>query len=142
MITYESFEMGKFLIIKYSGDIDKNYMMSFLKFSFLMPNKHLLTKILIDFRDANLNFTEEDFEDLKKARLRIPEGNKSLRTVYLVHDINETVYTTLFANDIPKNFTSIYICSTLDYCLKYLNLTMSNQALEERIMNLSFQFQV
>ena len=141
MIQYEIFDQGSFLIIKYSGKIDMNTFESFLKLIFKNKNKNSFCKALSDFRDAELTFTIQDLNDIIKLRVASSEGfSSSIKSVYLVHDVRETVYTTLYANEISKEIAGAHICSTIEYAIKYLNLKTSISELEGRINTLENTF--
>lgn len=141
MIKYDFFEQNSLLIVKYYGVIDKPYLSSFIDYLFTNTDKQLLKKAIVDARDADFDFKLTDLNDILSIRMFHSEGfSQSLKAVYLIKEAKETVFTTLYANNIPKNVLDIEICSTLEYTIRYLGLKTSIIELEERINNLENQF--
>jgi len=141
MIKYSFFEQNSFLIVKYYGVIDKLYLSSFMDSLFTNTDKLLLRKAIVDARDADFDFKLTDLKDVLSIRMLHSEGfQNSLKAVHIVKEARETVFTTLYANEIPKSVLDVEICSTLEYAIRYLSLKTSIIELEERINNLENQF--
>ena len=141
MIKFNYYDKDKFLIIKYSGIIDKPTLVSFMDFIFLRTDKISLEKVLNDFRNASIAFDLRDLPDILKLRVNYSEGFKnSLLAVYLVQEVKETVFTTLYAKEVPPNISKVKICSTIEFAIKLLGLSMTPEELESKINNLVSEF--
>lgn len=135
MISYDFFDKGTVIIVKYPRNIDKELIISFMEFLFNDKNIKKIKKILIDFRGCIPNFEIDSLEDIKNKRLKLYDG---IQTVYLVNNSIETAYTFYFA----ENFKHIKVCSTINYAIKLLDLNISDKKLEEIISKLSKHFKL
>jgi len=141
MIKYGFFEQNSFLIVKYYGVIDKPYLSFFMDHIFSNTDKLILRKAIVDARDADFDFRLKDVKDIFNLRMFHSKGfSNSLKAVHIVKEAKETVFTTLYVNDIPKKVLDVEICSTLEYAIRYLGLKTSIIELEERINNLPDEF--
>jgi hypothetical protein len=141
MIKFDTYDQNKLVIIKYSGIIDKTFLISFMEFLYSRVNKELLEKALIDFRDAEIVFSIEDLREILKWRVHYSKGfSHSLRTVYMVQEAKETAFTTKYAKDLPQSVATIIVCSTVFYAIRSLDINLSVDEVEDKIKNLSTIF--
>ena len=140
MIRYEFFEQNRFVIIKYSGNIDMATLVLFLETASSKIDKTILKKVLMDFREASLIFDMDDLAIVSNFRLSIADSLNNVTSVFLVRNVTETVYTTLLAESIPKHIDDIHIYSTVNSANSILHLDITNKDLEYKIENLAFQF--
>lgn len=140
MITYEFLREGKLAVIRFSEDIDKKTMTSFLEYLFRRKEAPGITKALIDYRDAILNIDVTEIGDIVKVRLDYSYIVKNVQTVHLVSTSYETAFTILFAQKIPPKIADTSVCSTLGHAIQLLDLDFTEAELEERIQNLAFVY--
>jgi hypothetical protein len=134
MIGYDFFYNGSLLIAKFTGGIDKDTLISFMKFIYTSENVQLLDKILVDYRTAIVNFNEDDLKEISESReLLVKRPNT---TVTLVNSPKPTAMATMILeNYYPKN-SNYSICSTMECCLRLLNLKISVTELNDMIETL------
>ena len=137
MFTYEFDD--ELLLIKYDGPIDINELITFIEFIYLKFDT-AVRKTIMDFRTAKLNIDFEGIEKLKNARMKFSNRINHLHTIHLVSEVNETVYSTLYSLEIPRNVSKIEVCSTIENTIKLLQLKITSQQLENRLKNLACKF--
>jgi hypothetical protein len=143
MIRFDSCDQNRLVIIKYTGIIDKTFLISFMEFLYSKVNKELLEKALIDFRDAEIAFNIEDLKEVLMWRVHYSKGfSHSLRSVYVVQEAKETAFTTKYAKDLPQNVATIIVCSTMFYAIRSLDINFSVDEIEDKIKRLSTIFPV
>lgn len=142
MIRLEEFEQEKLVIIKYSGRIDEEFLISFMEFLYSNVNRDTLEKALIDFRDAEMDFNIDALKYIVSLRIqKYSEGfTHKLNSVYLIQEAKATAFTTLYAKAMPQSHIKVNICSTMEYALRLLFLNITATEVEQRILKLSTVF--
>jgi len=140
MIKYGFFFDDSLMITKFSGDIDKDCLISFIGSIFSKANKQELKKVINDFRDANIIVSMDELKDVLNYRVEHSKGfRNSLMSAFIIKEVKETVYTTLFASDLPSSIANAEVCSTIEYARNYLGINSSIQEIESMIANLNQQ---
>lgn len=138
MIKYEFLEKGKFLIVRFTGIIRKEYLISFIKFIFTVSSPEILSKVLCDFRYADLAFSHHDMGELIEIQKMGSRGSYNVRQVFLVNNPKDTTLSTLFSINY-KEWTT-FICSTMTYCVAHLSLALGPKELEDKLDELTLSF--
>ena len=91
MIAYDFLLGGKLAIIKFSGKIDKNTLISFLESLFKRKETRVVEKALLDYRDAVLDIEIADVNDIVKVRLDYANVVNRFHTVHFRDHENQTI---------------------------------------------------
>ncbi|HEY4789043.1 MAG TPA: hypothetical protein VIH57_23505 [Bacteroidales bacterium] len=142
MIQYEYFEEGELIIFKYRGAIDKPTLISFIEYIYKETDATNLKKILSDFRDATIAFEEDDLKDIAHARAFYSKGFPATRTTYLVGGPRDTVITTLVSDQYFNEITNVNVFSTIEFCIRSLDLQITDKELSDRINNLKHTYKI
>ncbi len=138
MINYDFFNNGSLLIAKFLGNIDKNILINFMRFIYTSTKVENLDKILVDYRRAIVNFNEDDLKEISESReqlIKRPNTN-----VTLVNSPKPTALATMILENYHPKHTNYNICSTLECCVRLLNLRISTTELHDMIENLQHSF--
>lgn len=140
-IYFQTFNNEKLLIQRFEGEwstsIYKEYIID--KSQTVLQNN--ISKILTDLRNVNMPivFKENNFiEELVNIRKLIPRTN--FRNAQLVSQPISTVMAHLYQQDQAQLQPQYIYCSTLSYALNFLNLEISEDEMENMILNLSNKF--
>ncbi|MEI7523690.1 MAG: hypothetical protein WCJ95_05150 [Mariniphaga sp.] len=140
MIKYEYFEDGKLLITKYTGDIDKETVKSYILHIFNQTNCNNLVKLIADYRDSTILFYPEDLEIIAQTRKKVNVGLLKNHTVFLVDTPRETALCLLISEKYNKGLIPADFCATLNRCIKSLSLDIDQDELARRLKELKFEF--
>lgn len=140
MISYEFLLDGKLIIIKLTGIIKKETLASFLEYLFTRKETPEVSKVLLYYPDARLNFSIDEINDFVDLRLNNLDIVMKLKTVHVVDSSFETAFAFLYSRRIPDNLADIEVCSTLERSIQLLGIHFQEDVLEERIQNLAFSY--
>lgn len=140
MISYQFYPEELFMLIKFSGEIDKNKFIEFM--THLLDEIKLISlrKTLVDFRDAKFNLNIDELDEIVKFRHLFSPYLIDFQAIHLVQAANETALSILFSNEIKDNHQEIYICSTVERSIELLKMNITSLSLENRLENLSNKF--
>ena len=139
MIKYELHNNKELLIVKYIGDISKSSLISFFKFCLDKGYLSTLKEILADYRDAKELYSLKDIIEITEARKITAKGLDEIKTIFLVSNPKNTVIAH-FYSIYYKDHSEVKICSTINACVKYLSLNISNNELERKLVNPKFEY--
>lgn len=140
MVSYDFLFENKLLLVKITGEIDKNTMLSFLSFLFEKKEMASVSQVIMDFRETIFQFSLKDLDEIIKLRLASFEILNHVQTVHLVKTSFETAYIMLFAQQIPQELARIEVCSTLKRAIQYLALDLTEEALEASLGKLALNY--
>jgi hypothetical protein len=138
MISYGLFDNGKLLIIRFSGIIDKMYIISFLEHIFSIVNPSSLSKVLCDFRESEIQFSHHDIKEFVNIQDVYSKDLFKVKEILLVKNPKNTMLATLFSINL-KNWI-LLVCSTVSFCIQQFSLNMTEQELENTIEDLEYKF--
>ena len=139
MVTYEFLQDGKFAVMKLSGNIDKESLLSFLGLLFRREEIPGVKIALLDYRDDLLKIPIAEVNDIVKYRLERGSVLKNIKTVHLVNTSYETAFTVLYTQQIPGEIADTAVCSTLSRAIQLLDIDFTEAELEEHLRNLAFR---
>jgi hypothetical protein len=140
MIRYKYIEQEKLLIIKFTGKFTHQSLAAFIEFLFPSIKNQMPEKILNDFRNAEFDFDVLDIDEIIGVRNKFTDGPGKLKAVHLVHDSTSTVYSTLFSRGVSGEKTYIQVCSTMEYAISLLGLSLSPSELEDQFQHLPEEY--
>ena len=128
------------MITKYTGDIDKETVKSYILNIFNQTNCNNLVKLIADYRDSTILFYPEDLEIIAQTRKKINVGLLKNHTVFLVDTPRETALCLLISEKYNKGLNPADFCATLNRCIKSLSLDIDQDELARRLKELKFEF--
>ena len=140
MVSYGFLLEGKFIIIKLSGDIEKETLELFLQYLLQRQETSKVSKVLLYYVDAKLDISIDEISDFVNLRLDNLNVVKKLKTVHVVDSSFETAFAVLYSQRIPKDLADIAVCSTLFRAIQLLDIQFEEDELEEQIQNLAFSY--
>lgn len=138
MISYDFFDKDSLLIAKFSGGIDKDSLINFMQFIYTQTNVEYLGKVLVDYRNAIVNFDDDDLKEISECRERLLKRPNT--NVTLVNSPKPTALATIVSESYYPKQTEYNICSSLECCIVRLKLKISTTELNNMIENLKFRF--
>jgi len=138
MISYGRFNNGKLLIIRFSGVIDKTYLISFIKNILTLIKPGSLSQVLCDFRESEIQFSHHDIKEIVSIQDIYSKDFVKVKEIFLVRNPKNTMLATLFSFSF-KNWI-LEVCSTLNFCINQFSLNMTEQELENAIEHLENKF--
>lgn len=140
MITYEIFEQQKLMLIRYAGKIFEEDLMEFIPLAFKIAEKNEIKLVLDDFRNAIFKFDLKALSKIIEVAVNCAKRYNDFKEVHLIDSIIETTYTLIYNEKIKENY-SLKVCSTIEFAIDYLGLSIHQQVLESSIQNLKFKFE-
>ena len=138
MIKYEYFDDGRLLITKYTGDIDKETIKSYIQFIFSKSNCENLENLILDFRDAKLSINLTDLNEIAHSRKTVDVGQN--KSVFLVETPMETALIIMISKMYNRDLKPADFCSTIKGCIQNLSLEITEDGLNRRLNTLKFEF--
>jgi len=142
MIYYEYFEHYKLLIVRLEGEITVRDFIGIISTVAKEFEQCKLDFILSDFRKAFFKFDTKGVGDILQHRAKKSSFKPKYMSVFLVDDIKQTTYTTLY-----NHFTQaqnlklqIKVCVTIAKATSLLGLMINPSELELMIKNLTKTF--
>lgn len=138
MVYYDYFESYKLLVVRWEGDTTVNDFIGVIgsianEFNDCNPDY-----ILSDFREANFTFDPKGIDEILQFRARKAHFRSKYMSVFLVDDVMQTTYTTLynyFLHSINLKF-EIKVCVTISKAASLLGLMADPCELESMLQNL------
>ena len=128
IIHYQILGDHELLVQKCIGDFSVEHFTSYLKELVQHKDWDLVTKLVVDYRECNLEPAIEDTEKVAKIRKQI-----LIKDIFMVLLVNSPVNTAaihLYKEDLNYESGS-YFCSTTDHALKLLRIDHSEKELED-----------
>lgn len=137
IIRYQIFKEKRLEVHKFIGDWVTSQFAAFLSELKQELDFGSVEKILVDFREANLQPLVHDLDLV--IQLRIENLCKNFSIVHLVDKPSSTALAHLFQDKLTKRGYFYEYCSTMDYALQILGLNETAAEMEEILKNLTHQ---
>jgi len=144
MVYYDFFDSYKILVVRWEGDATVNDFIGVIE---TMTNEYNDCKpdyILCDFRKANFTFDPKGIDEILQFRAGKAHFKPKYISVFLVDDVMQTTYTTLynsFLNSRNLKF-EIKVCVTISKAASLLGLIANPGELERMLQNLKQTFSI
>lgn len=144
MIYYDYFESYKLLVVRWEGDTTVNDFIGVIGSIVNEFNDCKPDYILSDFRKAKFTFDPKGIDEILQFRAEKAYFKPKYISVFLVDDVMQTTYTTLynsFLNSRNLKF-EIKVCVTISKAASLLGLMANPGELELMIQNLKQTFSI
>ncbi len=138
MIYYDYFESYKLLVVRWEGDTTVNDFIGVIDSMATEFNDCKPDYILSDFRKAKFIFDPKGIDEILRFRAEKAHFKPKYISVFLVDDVIQTTYTTLYNSFLnSKNLKfEIKVCVTISKAASLLGLMANPGELERMLQNL------
>jgi hypothetical protein len=139
-IQFDLVSEDHLLIQKYVGAIDRKFLLGFLQYLSSEFNLTNINKILIDVRECNPVFDNNDISLISNFRKENIKLANNVLTVILAQSPKTTVFSIIY-NALTQNTNNTYeVCSTTEKAISFLNLDYATDEMEMKIELLKNKF--
>lgn len=139
MIYYDYFESYKLLVVRWEGDTTVNDFIGVIDSMATEFNDCKPDYILSDFRKAKFIFDPKGVDEILQFRAQKAHFKPKYLSVFLVDDVMQTTYTTLYNYFLhSKNLKyDIKVCVTISKAASFIGMLVNPNELERMIASLN-----
>lgn len=139
MIYYDYFESYKLLVVRWEGDTTVNDFIGVIDSMATEFNDCKPDYILSDFRKAKFIFDPKGIDEILQFRVEKAHFKPKYMSVFLVDDVMQTTYTTLYNNFLhSKNLKyDIKVCVTISKAASLIGMLVNPNELDCMIASLN-----
>ena len=138
-VKYQIFNTLNLVVLQFFGDWSTLATKAFVEKLITEPNFSFVEKVLIDFREVNLEPAINDIQELIDFRKNVLSKKHTI--VHLVDSPTSTVGSHLYQEGLKQVGFKCSYCSTIKQALFNLGLDITTFEMEDFLKSLKYQFE-